>query len=123
MAEGSVSAMEVAKKEIRSLLSSRSGNCLTMRQLSNDYKEFVGGEIPFAKLGYSTLTSFLDDMKDTVFLERASFPRGAKVHLVPSDNSAHILDLVNNQNQNQNRNNRGRTSQHPNGSRQFQFQR
>lgn len=121
MAEGSVSDMEVAKKEIRSILVTRSGNCMTMRQLSNDYKEIVGCDIPFARLGYSTLTSFLNDMKDTVSVERMSFPRGAIVRLVPSDKSAHIQDLVNNQNQN--RNNRGRSLKHPNGSHQFQFQR
>lgn len=92
-----VSDLEQAKKEIRAILTSRSGNCMSMRELSNDYKSMIGNEIPFASLGFSTLTSFLRTLKDTVHVETATFPRGSIVYLVRSDNSAHIQELVNHQ--------------------------
>lgn len=100
MAEGSISELEKVKREIRSILTSSSGNSLTMRQLSNDYKSFIGRDIPFAALGFTTLTSFLNTLTDTVFLDKNAFPRGANVRLVPSNESAHIQELVNDQRKN-----------------------
>lgn len=61
-----VSDLEQAKKEIRAILTSRSGNCMTMRELSIDYKSIIGNDIPFASLGFSSLTSFLRTLTDTV---------------------------------------------------------
>lgn len=97
MAEGSISDLEKVKREIRSILTSCSGNSLSMRQLSNDYKSIIGREIPFQSLGFGTLTSFLNTLTDTLYLDRNAFPRGATVRLIRSSESAHIQELVNDQ--------------------------
>lgn len=91
----SISNLEEVKKEIRSILVSTSGNSMSMRQLSNDYNAMMGCNIPFASLGFQSLTSFLNTLTDTVYLKRHAFPRVPMVHLVRSENSAHIQDLVN----------------------------
>lgn len=117
MAEGSISDLEKVKREIRSILTSCSGNSLSMRQLSNDYKSIIGRDIPFQSLGFATLTSFLNTLADTVYLDRNVFPRGATVRLVRSKESAHIQELVNDQRKNR------KTSSNRSNDQSFQMRR
>ena len=48
---------------IRSLLISAKGG-VAIEELNNDYRELIGGNIPFRQLGYQTLADFLDQSPD-----------------------------------------------------------
>ncbi|CAH1998087.1 unnamed protein product [Acanthoscelides obtectus] len=82
------------KKHIISVLTSTTFT-MTINQLSKDYRNMVGEEIPYYKLGYNSMESFLKSISDTVQV-KGSGPM-ATVLPVVSEKSKHINELVTNQ--------------------------
>ncbi|VEN60639.1 unnamed protein product, partial [Callosobruchus maculatus] len=89
-----MSEMETVKKYIISVLTS-TPLTMTMSQLNKDYRNMLGEEIPYAKLGYNSLEHFLKSVPDTVHVKGNGFM--ATVLPVVSEKSKHINDLVTNQ--------------------------
>ena len=86
--------LESVKKEIRSLLLSAPVG-LTVRELTNDFSEFLGKPLPWRQLNYNNAEEFLHDMPDTVEI---SWNGSTMVLKGVSDKStAHIKKLVSNQ--------------------------
>jgi len=84
------------KKFLRSaLLSSKGG--LPAEQVYKDYRDLVGEGIPYRRLGYDTLDSFLSAQPDVCRISRR--PTGeVTVVGVADDATRHIQELVNRQN-------------------------
>ncbi|CAH2015142.1 unnamed protein product [Acanthoscelides obtectus] len=82
------------KKYIISVLTS-SPLTMTINQLSKDYRNMLGEEIPYHKLGYNSMEHFLKSISDTVQV-KGSGPM-ATVLPVISEKSKHINELVTNQ--------------------------
>lgn len=53
------------KNTVKAVLNS-SAETLNLQQLSKDYKTFDGSDIPYRRLGYSSLLDFLRSIPDTV---------------------------------------------------------
>ena len=94
MADVSSSLADV-KKQIRALLQSVKRGC-TFRQLYLDYRQVMGHDIPFQKLGYSTFSQFIGDISDTVAL-RTNADGIKTLHAVADDRTQHISRLVSKQ--------------------------
>lgn len=65
---GEASLLDTTKTVLRSLIVS-SPEALTVHQLNKDYNRSEGRDIPFARLGYATLKSFLNSMPDVLTLD------------------------------------------------------
>lgn len=70
-------------------------NGMTVDRLNRDYRDTVGGWIPFKKLGYPSLEHFLKSLSDTLVLTGSG--REARVGFVASDKTQHINDMVSSQ--------------------------
>ena len=83
------------KRFLRSaLLSSKGG--VPAAQVYHDYRELVGEGIPYRKLGYDSLESFLTSVPDVCRMTRR--PNGEVVVIAVADESTkHIQDLVSKQ--------------------------
>ncbi|CAH1998114.1 unnamed protein product [Acanthoscelides obtectus] len=82
------------KKHIISVLIS-TPLTMTINQLSKDYRNMVGEEIPYDKLGYNSMENFLKSISDTVQV-KGSGPTAIVLPVV-SEKSKHINELVINQ--------------------------
>jgi len=80
-------------KIIRSILLASKGGS-TAEKLYNDYRETVGEGIPYRKLGYDNLHSFLKSIPDYCRISR-SMKGELVVHGVADENTRHMQDLVN----------------------------
>nr|CAI5868623.1 unnamed protein product [Callosobruchus analis] len=85
---------DTVKKHIVGLLTS-SPLTITISQLNRDYKNIIGEEIPYHKLGYNSLEHFLKSVPDTVQVIGNGFM--ATVLLVGSEKSKHITQLISKQ--------------------------
>ena len=84
------------KKFLRSALISSKGG-LPAEQVYRDYRDLVGEGIPYRRLGYETLDSFLSATPDVCRISRR--PTGEVVVVgVADDATRHIQELVNRQN-------------------------
>jgi len=88
--------MVKTKKYLRSALISTKGG-LPAEQVYRDYRDIVGEGIPYRRLGYETLDSFLNAVPDVCRISRR--PTGEVVVLgVADETTKHIQELVNRQN-------------------------
>lgn len=67
------STMEEIKCIVRSLAISGSSKGLTARDLARDFKNMEGYELPFRRLGFSSVEQFLGSLKDTVRVSGTMF--------------------------------------------------
>jgi len=87
--------MVKTKKYLRSALISSKGG-LPAEQVYHDYRDIVGEGIPYRRLGYETLDSFLNSVPDVCRISRR--PTGEVVVLgVADETTKHIQELVNKQ--------------------------
>ncbi|XP_055855818.1 tudor domain-containing protein 5 isoform X2 [Episyrphus balteatus] len=70
-------------------------NGMTVDRLNRDYKDTVGGWIPFKKLGYHSLELFLKSVPDTLVL--TGHGREARVGFVSNDKTQHINEMISRQ--------------------------
>ena len=90
------SLLNNTKKFLRSALISSKGG-LPAEQVYRDYRDLVGEGIPYRRLGYETLDSFLSAQPDVCRISRR--PTGEVVVVgVADDATRHIQELVNRQN-------------------------
>ncbi|GFW58127.1 uncharacterized protein TNCV_2742722 [Trichonephila clavipes] len=83
------------KINLRGVTQSRKGG-VPLNQLQNDYKDFIGRDIPLKDLGYSSLEYFLRDIPDVISLKRDK--DGVVVAEGVADAStAHIAKLISKQ--------------------------
>ncbi|GFY56371.1 uncharacterized protein TNIN_413721 [Trichonephila inaurata madagascariensis] len=83
------------KINLRGVTQSRKGG-VPLNQLQNDYKDFIGRDIPLKDLGYSSLEYFLRDIPDVISLKRNK--DGVVVAEGVADAStAHIAKLISKQ--------------------------
>ena len=83
------------KKRIRALLVSSKGGS-TPKQLFQDYREVIGEDIPFSKLGYRSLMAFIHDMADVVSVKVNRDGR-KMLYAVPDPRTQHIARMVSKQ--------------------------
>ncbi|CAG9835960.1 unnamed protein product [Diabrotica balteata] len=86
--------MDTVKTMVRSVLTSSPAS-LSVDRLCKEYRDILGENIPFQKLGYNSVEHFLRDIPDTVQLVGSG--RFATVNLVFSEKSAHIAQMVSKQ--------------------------
>ena len=83
--------LKKTKTYLRSTLLSHKGS-ITTSQLNNDYRELVGDFIPYSKLQFRDLESFLSSVPDVC---RVDWDGGQMVVMgVAGRASAHIKDMV-----------------------------
>ncbi|EDS30321.1 conserved hypothetical protein [Culex quinquefasciatus] len=87
------STMEEIKCIVRSLAISGSSKGLTARDLARDFKNMEGYELPFRRLGFSSVEQFLGSLKDTVRVN--GLGPTATVDPVVTQSNKHIRELVN----------------------------
>lgn len=115
--------MKTVKKMIRSLVLPFAKTGRVAGLLNKDYKDIEGEWIPFRRLGFSDLESFLYAIDDTVRIRRVDRDGGDVLFVKPvSDESTdHIQDFVEHQrsrkrrksgNKNNNQNNKNRNNNH-----------
>lgn len=75
------------------LLSGPSGR--TQKQLLDDYKKLLGRELPYRAHGYKTLLACLEDMHDSVRIERNGLD--CVVFGIGDESTKHIQKLINRQ--------------------------
>ncbi|XP_011202110.3 tudor domain-containing protein 5 [Bactrocera dorsalis] len=91
-------------QEVKAIIKSLVISCpkaITIDELNRDYRNIEGQRIPYHKLGFQTLESFLRSIPDTVNVY-GSGP-SASVGIVLNEKSAHIHKMVNEQKKTRNK--------------------
>lgn len=71
-------------------------NGLTYQQIENDFEEWEGFPIPLKEFGYANLESLLVDSNEFVITQSQ---RGKMVKIKPKEQTAHMMELINEQKQ------------------------
>ncbi|CAI8039062.1 Tudor domain-containing protein 5, partial [Geodia barretti] len=95
MADAQSSLRSDLKKQIRALLQSVKRGC-TFKQLSMDFRQVMGYDIPFDELGYSTFSQLIHDLPDVVEI-RKNRDGSTTLHAVADQRTEHISRLVSKQ--------------------------
>ncbi|XP_058820205.1 tudor domain-containing protein 5-like isoform X2 [Topomyia yanbarensis] len=85
-------SMEEIKQLIRSIAISGASNGLTVRALANDFKKMEGFDLPYARMGFRSVDSFLQSLTDTVKVN--GYGPVAMVEPIVTESNKHIRDLV-----------------------------
>ncbi|XP_061402639.1 tudor domain-containing protein 5 [Musca vetustissima] len=81
--------------QVKAILKSLVISCpdkITIDKLNRDYREIEGQNIPYRRLGYTTLEQFLRQIPDTLVVVGSG--QSALVYFVGNDKSAHIHEMI-----------------------------
>ncbi|XP_064635607.1 tudor domain-containing protein 5-like isoform X2 [Lineus longissimus] len=93
--QGKADLLSSTKKKVRALLLSAK-NGLLLREFITDYKDLIGQPFPYREIGFPTVESCLQEMKDVVWIQHQ---RNGDVKLrgVADETTQHIAELVSKQ--------------------------